>query len=339
MKRQRERNEKEDDFMSFYNNIKDTNTISPLDCSIRLLGVGRACLHRFFYTVPNTIDDVIDASEEDETYQNDDFDEYDDGYDDGTPIIMANFQVILDDSSFHGDIQIDDIGQRGIRSPRSSPLYTLNYLYNIAQKVYRAHDRRRRITLGIKAGFYRLQQNAKRRNEAFLDDVDDYDGFGLLFESRKALVNNETFDHLTEVEFLSTITPGNDYGLNEGDREKIIKDLASLDNYGLNFYGSLSRIPDLANVLLHILEPYYSQGFVSREKNEFEIASFVAFRCLEGYINSSNVAWSLAHCRSSIERLQIALELMLDHEAKLKLVANYVNNKLQDCGEECSDLW
>lgn len=334
MKKQRERNEKEDDFMAFYNNIRDTTTISPLDCSLRLLGVGRACLHRFFYTVPNT----LDSSEEDEVYENDDLDEYDDGYEDGTPVIMAEFQVILDDSSFHGDIQIEDIGKRGIRSPRSSPVHTLNYLYSMAQKVYRAHDRRRRIVLGIKAGFYRLQLNAQRRNEVFLDDLADYDGFGQLFESRQGVIGNQTLNPLKLDEWLLSLPPENNVDLNESDRKKIMKELASLDNYGLNYYGALSSIPDLTDVLFHILEPYYSSGFVSREENEWEIASFVAFRCLDGYIDSSNMAWSLL-CTSSIERLCRALELMLEHEAKLKLVANYVNKKLQDCGEECSDLW
>jgi len=339
MKKQRERNEEDDDFMNFYNNIRDKETISPLECSIRIVGVGRACLHRFFYASPTSQNEIDNIPDEDEDYDNDfEVDEYDHGYEDSTPIMMANFQVVLDDSSYHGDGQMDDIGQRGIRSPRSSPVHTVNYLHNFALKVYRAHDRRRRLTLGIKAGFYRLQQNAERRKEVFLDDIDDHDGLGLLFEARRGQETNETVDFMTDDDLFSSLSPLNANMFNESDKMKIIKDLASLDNYGLSYYGSLSKIPDLTNVLLHILEPYYSKDFVSREENELEIASFVAIRCLEGYADSKNVAWSLL-CTSSLDRLNRALELMLDHEEKLKVVATYVNKKLQDCGEECTDLW
>jgi hypothetical protein len=343
IKKQRERSFKDDDFMDFYNNIRDKNTISPLDSTVRLLGVGRACLHRFFYMTPNDVDESDDASEEDEYYENeyDEYDEYDNdhnGYADSTPIVMAEFQIVLDDSSFHTDASINDLGQRGTRSPRSSPVHTLNYLYGMVQQVNRAHDRRRRLVLGIKAGFSRLDMNARMRNEALFDDVVDYDGFGILFKSRQDQQNNLTEDQIMDDDLLSILPSDDIFSSKEEDSLNHIKEIMLLDNYGLSYYGSFSRIPDLADVLSKTLQPYYSKEFNTREENEWEVASFVAFRCLEGYVDPSQVAWSLL-CTSSIDRLRAALTLMLDHEQKLLHVANYISKKLRLCGEECSDLW
>ena len=102
--------------------------------------------------------------------------------------------------------------------------------------------------------------------------------------------------------------------------------------------GAISSIPQLTQNVAEQLAPYYSSKFRSREEYNLEISSFVAYRCLEGYVSKEEMSWSL-HCTSSIERLAKAYNLLIEHIWLLKSIAKKLAKEVEACGEECTDLW
>ena len=86
------------------------------------------------------------------------------------------------------------------------------------------------------------------------------------------------------------------------------------------------------------LEPYYSPSHREREEYEAEIASFVAWRCLEEYVDPSDIAAALM-TPSATERLNMAYEIMMRHREELNELVKTISDDLLECGDECKDLW
>lgn len=145
----------------------------------------------------------------------------------------------------------------------------------------------------------------------------------LVLSAKKRLSEHNVFD---DIDGLGTILSNHDL-LDETER------LLLCDNFGLNYYSSFCSIPQLTGVAQDVLENYYSPARRSTEEYRLEVLSFVAFRSLEGYCRSSDLAWALV-CTNSIERLHRAYELMQEHYWALKDIIKKTNEDLLAIGEQ-----
>jgi len=361
--------DEEESFME-YMNLCPVDTIEdfivPLSSSVRLVGIGRAVLRKYFYRVPSELcpdpngddeneneneNDVADDDDADDDDADDDVDmETDDGYEDNTPIVMAEFEPLIDDASIYSKADPDKIGEKNQRSYRSSPVHALSELNNISIKVSWMHDDRRRLIAGIKAAKARLDLNARRRSgEIDYDDgLEDFDDIGALFVSKKrdAVADDDEDDAekegmiLTIDELLATFQGNMMMSIDDSSAGELplVDKMEAMENYGLSYFGAFSTIGELTEAALAQLKPYYSEKFREREEHDLEVSSFVAFRALDGYAVVQDMAWSL-QCTSSVERLTRAYEILLDHRIQLKKLADKLSQELRECGEECTDLW
>ncbi len=135
-----------DDFMDYMGlcpieDDDDNNSISPFSSSVRLVGIGRAILRKFYYKVPSDLcNDDFEHREEEilseydanvlEYYKDgEDTDDEDDeivfngGYEDSTPIVMSQFEPLNDDCSIYQFVDPNLVGDKGQRSYRSSPVH------------------------------------------------------------------------------------------------------------------------------------------------------------------------------------------------------------------------
>jgi hypothetical protein len=69
-----------------------------------------------------------------------------------------------------------------------------------------------------------------------------------------------------------------------------------------------------------------------------EVASFVAFRALDGFCTPQDMAWAL-QATNTIERFNTAYSIMYRHKVLLEKMAEYASHDLRDCGEECTDIF
>eukprot|EP00979_Chaetoceros_neogracilis_P004579 scaffold797_cov408-Chaetoceros_neogracile.AAC.44 len=336
----------EESFMEYMNLCpvdKEEDFIVPLSSSVRLVGIGRAVLRKYFYRVPSELCPDPDedsgtkygTDEEDSDYI--DLDEgFNHGYEDNTPIVMAEFEPLVDDASVYSIANPDKVGEKGQKSYRKSPVHALSELNNIAIKASRMHDDRRQLVAGIRA--------AKARLTLYDENLKDLDGLGALFgveeSSNTDRVQNER-SGITVDEFLATFK-GNMMRIDPSElpqnQPSALEKLEALDNYGMNYFGAFSSIGDLTRVASEQLDPYYSERFREREEYNLEVSSFVAFRCLNGFADIADISWSL-RCTSSIERLTRAYEILLNHTLMLKQLTEKMIKELEECGEECTDLW
>lgn len=332
----------EENFMEYMNLcpiVEEEDFIVPLSSSVRLVGVGRAVLRRLFYRVPSELcPEGNDSSDSDTDIDVDE--ELDTGYEDNTPIVMSEFEPIMDDASIYSLADPERVGEKGERSYRSSPVHALSALNNISIRVSWMHDNRRTLIAGIKA--------AKARLNLYDKNLSDHDGLGILFGNREEDFVNEKKSEsnvltrkMTVDEFLATFK-GNMLRIDASElpqnQSSQLEKLEAMENYGLGYYGSFSSIDGLTKEVSTQLRPYYSPMFRDREEYPLEVLSFVAFRVLDEFAAVEDISWSL-QCTSSIERLNRAYEIMLDHTLQLKMLAEKLSVDLEECGEECTDLF
>ena len=172
------------------------------------------------------------------------------------------------------------------------------------------------------APVFRITEMAKFANKVTRLHDDRRRWVNLVASAKMRLTEQNMFD---DADGIGTISGGLDL-LDETER------LLQCENYGLNYYSSFSSIPDLTGVAQDVLENYYSPTRRSTEEYRLEVLSFVAFRSLEGYCNVSELAWALT-CTNSIERLNRAYELMIDHLWSLKDMVQQANEDLLAVGE------
>jgi len=324
----------------------DRSKIVPLDSSVRLVGIGRAKILDYFYRVPTTLlpptqlhpSTTAPPTAEDDDDIDDDIDNA--GYDDNTPIVMAEFAPLVDDASLYAANDPNRVGEKGAKSHRTSPVHAMAKLDKVCHNVDRMHASRRRLVAGLKAARARLEMR-DRRNRGEFDDVEDHDGLGSLFAGRSPLGGNGDEDvtdddaEMSVGEFIATFEGGR---RSEPNQPSPSSEVALLENYGLNYYAAFSNLPELTPVAAASIEPYYSETFRERDEYVFEVASFVAWRALEGYAREEDLAWALQSV-SSVERLQRAYDVMFEHRMRLEELAREVSAELAECGEECTDLW
>ncbi len=117
-----------------------------------------------------------------------------------------------------------------------------------------------------------------------------------------------------------------------------IHPLMDAEHMGLGNFGILSTIPALAEGLMLRLEPYYGPGHREREEYAAEVASFVALRTLEAYASPAEMADALL-APSAAVRFGRVYEIMARHREELHEWTKAMREDLEECGEECGDLW
>ena len=306
----------ETSFMESMNQFGSRGYVTPLSSNVRLVGVARAILGDLFYKM-STIETSQERRDEYNSEQDDDMDDDDDYIDEeeeSSPIIMAQFTLLTDTTKRESN-PFDKVGEKGAKSYEKAPVHAIMEMSNLANKIMRIHEDRRRLVNGLTAAKARLDHK---------NVYEDSDGLGQLQREKDQAAVDFLLDRFDMEQ--------NNASVRAGGR------LAGLDNYGLNYYSAFSPVLSLTNVAMDIFAPYYSPKIQETEEYRLEIFSFVAFRALEGFCTSYDLAWAL-RCMNSAERLNKAYEIMLEHVILLEGMAKQASNDLRDCGEECTDLW
>ena len=330
--------------MSIYGTPKKFATLASIDISydsiseeptsVKFTGVGRVFLRDYFSSRDAGLTEeeeelnqllakmaVIhrEANEEEEVELIAHMEEecLDDEEDYGDHVIMAEFDLFLDDST-RSSLESSKKYGEDVTRYRASSMHAITELYRAANKVYRLHEERKKIVAGLRAAEARLRLGkGKTLDEECLIEFEDCDGFGFI---------SGMVEDMSE-----TLGP---VAVDNAPRHH----LETLDNYGLESYGILSTIPDLTGRLMSHLEPYYSPSHREREEHEAEVASMVVFQTLQEYATSEEVAMALL-APSATQRLDMAYTIMMRHRNELVELVKLISNELNDCGEECTDLW
>jgi len=234
------------------------------------------------------------------------------------PVVIGSFEVLVD--TFERD--------------KMSPVHAITRVHDLAVRIGRVHDRRRRLVAGLYAAVARLE---RRRGG------DDGPGTGAATTGEDGSVqpgsgasdrSGKSGEDIMSVDEFLSILKGD--LINSEMREDDIKRVKSLDNWGVN--NCLSSLADLSKGMVTVMSPFYSSSFHSTEMFYYEMFSFVAWRALKDYIKPGDVAKAL-QLRSVGDRLEIAYDKMQDHRLLLEKIAEELSIELLDCGEECTDLW
>eukprot|EP00593_Proboscia_inermis_P012634 CAMPEP_0171323264 /NCGR_PEP_ID=MMETSP0816-20121228/115468_1 /TAXON_ID=420281 /ORGANISM="Proboscia inermis, Strain CCAP1064/1" /LENGTH=776 /DNA_ID=CAMNT_0011821937 /DNA_START=639 /DNA_END=2970 /DNA_ORIENTATION=+ len=256
-----------------------------------------------------------------------------------------------------------------VKFSRSSPVHAIAELHYIYNCVTRMHIERQKLVKGLRMAKIRLENREALNDEE--SDFRDYvfDGFGVSDEikgskasptSTNASISagdtgslpttvsdpNNLFPSLgfsmeppTTVSDPNNLFPSLGFSMEPKINEiSGIERIRQLDNYGLQTYAYQTFIQTLTHDLIEKLTPFYSPTYTTREEFFYEKASFVTLRALEPYVTPKQVAKSLIGT-SSLTRLKMGYELMLEHRLLLEELAREMSDALLECGEECTDLW
>jgi len=297
-------------------NQKDT--FIPSKSKIRLVGIGRASLCGFHSRLPNSYWQAFDKIQGD-----------DEGLDDGeyldereTPLLIAQFQLMVDTDQRSGD------AQKAGRARFVSPVHALAEMSQWTSKLQFMHEDRQRLVRGLKAADARL----KASSAAVLED---HDGIGqissgfVLDDAEHMRATQPDIDTLLE-EF-----PGQ----HKASGQSALSQIMEWKNYGLGFTASaFSSIPPLTRTMMEKLQAYYSPEKQVTEEYYYEVLSFMAVLSLKDFLPRDALNYALK-ATNTMERMQWAYEMMIEHKLLLKDASEEISAELRDCGEECTDLW
>lgn len=147
--------------------------------AVNLMGVGRVFLHSYFSSrdaglikeeaeLNNLLDRMYYLTETEEVDLKDEEEQEDDDF----PVVMAEFDLVLDDSS----ILIKATKHQDATKERASSVHAVTELYRTANKVYRLHEERKRLLSGLRAGQARLNFRETENEVIEYDDWSDDDG-------------------------------------------------------------------------------------------------------------------------------------------------------------------
>lgn len=351
------------------NHVVTSALAAPLKSKIRLVGIARARLRDLYYdNVQNDTQQSVDQEIEQETeeecshvhesehdeahesehdeetgikvtcsecgahleiwqrmdhedsYLNDnDNNNDDDDNDDVTdaPVVMAEFNLVTDTLKRSTTKGKEEAWYKGAKSTFMSPVHALTEMSTLHNKLMRLHNERRKLVRDIKTAKFRLESN---------NIFEDLDGIGQATQKDK----NDA------IELQQSQGDGN----NEKDAKRSLDAsvLLNFENYGLAPYSSMSSLLDLTDATMQTLKPYYSPSIQQEEEFRLNVASFVAFKALEGFCSSNDVVWAMT-CTNTVERLQRAHEIMTKHVLLLKLNAEQLKLDLKKSGQEYTDLF
>ena len=333
--------------------------VAPWESKIRLVGVGRALLSDFFhrmalqdynvdgdgylikmqksavlsqtrlqYSKKNDDNDMDNMHDDDEH----DDDEHDDIDDDRMNLVMAKFFVVTDGVDRTLDFQRRgrDTRRGWKRSAAASPVHHITELASWARKLDYLHQDRRRLVAGLQAAAARLEL-AQQATNNLEGEFDDYDGLGMITATRYG--GDEEFDaSQSAVEDILQFPPS-------AETQKSATTLVNKENYGMGYSSaSFSTLPQVTDVWLEKLAPYYSPGLRESEEYYYEILSFVAVISMDKFLRDVDFGWALT-CYNTLERMQQVYDWMWQHVRLLEAEASLASARLRDCGEECTDLW
>lgn len=316
------------------------------NAKVRLVGVGRAVLKEFMYQVPSSVaEKAMDEeghlliTEHGERLVGDEDNEEDEGP--VVNIIMAQFALVSD----------------MLHRQAVSPTHAVTNMGRLSNQVEWLHQDRRNLVAGIKAAKSRLEkaESLKRnvRREDNHEELEDHDGLGLLFGEAVSTSNNsKTKKKKNNNKQKKSDSPADKKKVHAGSSSltfamKVTKEqtqeasspLMNMENYGLgSSASSLTGLKELTQVLLEKLSPYYSPKRCTSEEHYYEVFSFVSVMAMDSYVKTHDLAWSL-RCVSTEQRLQRTYDWMSAHVGELKEEAERMSRALQDCGEECTDLF
>ncbi|KAL3806056.1 hypothetical protein ACHAXA_005779, partial [Cyclostephanos tholiformis] len=243
--------------------IEDGNGRERRTTAVRLMGVGRAFLGDYFLSRKDEEATMVD---EEDLFNN--LDIHSDEGQEGIQVIMADFDVFLDDPSLLANRE---------SATNISLVHSIAELYRAANRVYRLHEERKRLVTGLRAGVARLRLG--KRSMVHLDpnvELKDCDEPGLFGRAPSDNVVNN----------LDSSTPSDSALRKDGVYDDSIRrELVAMNNYGI-----LSTIPDLTHELMSHLKPYYSTAHREREEYEAEVSSMVVLKTLEDYATPVELA-------------------------------------------------
>jgi hypothetical protein len=229
----------------------------------------------------------------------------------------------------------------------SSPVHALNQLSRLSSRIRFLHQDRQRIVHGLQAAQVRL--------EMAMDEWQDYDGIGTLFQgmdnnnnnNNNTIVDHDASNYNTSIQmtvhsFLREF--------NQDTFNSIISTSAlplsseaircmEMENFGLGTsstaYADLGRMSD---VLVERLQPFYSPQWSNTEDFTYEAFSWVALESLKVYLSAETISKAL-ESTNTIQRLEGLYHAMMDHKHILTELAKAKSQELLDCGEECTGLF
>lgn len=313
----------------------------PQGGNVRLLGIGRATLHSFHYQVPS------DSKDDAETVMANEYDDDDDYYDDEDEfeafeevpnVVMASFRLVLDDVC-------RPRSQNADQSQFSSPMHAVAEMSGLACKLQILHSERIQLVSGIKAALIRLDRAVTTGSSDVdvVDDLEDHDGFGVLF-AQKIGGTLATAEHSLagfERSPMGSVNQSSEDGSPtiQHSRPQVHLRTQERSNFGLGkASSSFSTISELTSAQLEKLRPYYSPARRDTEDHYYEILSFVAVQALRDYVGPDNLG-NLLKLRSTPERMQEAYSWMHEHVCDLLHDTEELRRRLTSCGEECTDLF
>ena len=333
------------------------NQVVASQSKIRLVGIGRAALSNFFYRMPSQM--AKDVQDDEGYLQHVDLkvqqhlhaqqqreEEFDQGAtneqeeeeeeDDDLlrlNIVMAQVRVLHDH---------DAHSQTGALS---SPVHTVAKMSTWASRLQLAHSDRQQLVTGLQTAKARLQLVGLRQ------DLYDHDGLGELFwpslqddeQDGPHATPGERGDPLTlmdgaaESHLSSSLNYNTQTTSPVGDLDN--PTVGEMENYGMGYSAaSVCTLLAMTRVWMETLEPYYSPQWQKREEYHYELFSFVTLLALRPFLNKAQLSWSL-QCTNTVERLERTHEWMTHHVRLLQQERDRVRHELEQCGEQCTDLW
>jgi hypothetical protein len=162
---------------------------------VKLIGVGRALLCNYFSSSgaisvtqeEGELSDILAQIQElNKVESDDDVHDYDtevnEEDEEKLPVIMAEFDVLLDDPSIiYNDEQYTT--SLHYHHSASSSRHAITNLFNAANRVYRVFDERKRLIVGLRAGASRLRQsqsdNALYYNDSARNELEGMENYGI----------------------------------------------------------------------------------------------------------------------------------------------------------------
>jgi hypothetical protein len=247
------------------------------------------------------------------------------------PVLMARMQLVLD----------GPLNKEKEFGAQSSPVHALSQLSRYASRLNFLHKDRQRLVQGLRAAQTKLDMASQQWQ--------DWDGIGAL------MFGNDDHDETNDAEpSRHTVTESSSLQSKVDDFMELVRGLdharplspeaARLvdadQNYGLGSTPSAySEYPALTNVLVEVLQPYYSPERVHTETFHYAVYSWVVLQSIMAVLppeqGISIQIQAILESTNTVERMELLYHAMLQHKEALNELALAKSQELRDCGEEC----
>ena len=167
------------------------------------------------------------------------------------------------------------------------------------------------------------------------EEWQDWDDIGSLFGDEAQSQSTPSVDYQQTVsDMIRTFT---------GEHSMVLSPAAAavlrMDNYGLGSTPSAySDLTSLSRVLFEQLQGYYSPERVQTEEFEYCVFSWVALQSVQAFLEPKELSEAM-ECTNTCQRMEQVYDAMMCHKEALQQLIEAKIEELQDCGEECTDLF